>query len=203
MNQLISYIKGKITDKEETFIVVECNGIGYKIAVSATTLSALRETENVTIYTFMNVKEDSISLFGFLTQQEKSMFDKLLSVSGIGPKGALAFLSDMTPQEIVIAILSEDVKTLSKVQGVGKKTAQRLILELKDKIKPEQMTQQVFFEPEQTQQKGETEKWEAIEALTSLGYSRSEAVQAVNACYKKGLTVEEILKLSFKKLIKF
>lgn len=193
---MISYIKGIITYKTNTFVVVECNGIGYKIFVSSATLSHLNETETVMIYTFMNVKEDDISLFGFLTQQEQTIFHQLLSVSGIGPKGALAFLSEMTPEDIIIAILSEDIKTLSKTPGIGKKTAQRLILELKDKVKPQEVIQQ-------TPQKDTNEKWEAVEALTSLGYSRSEAMQAVNACYKEGLSVEEILKLSFKKLTKF
>lgn len=196
MKPLISYIKGIITYKTNSFVVVECNGIGYKIFVSSATLSHLNETETVMIYTFMNVKEDNISLFGFLTQQEQTIFHQLLSVSGIGPKGALAFLSEMTPEDIIIAILSEDIKTLSKTPGIGKKTAQRLILELKDKVKPQEVIQQ-------TPQKDTNEKWEAIEALTSLGYSRSEAMQAVNACYKEGLSVEEILKLSFKKLTKF
>lgn len=196
MKPLISYIKGIITYKTNTFVVVECNGIGYKIFVSSATLSQLNETETVMIYTFMNVKEDDISLFGFLTQQEQTIFHQLLSVSGIGPKGALAFLSEMTPEDIIIAILSEDIKTLSKTPGIGKKTAQRLILELKDKVKPQEVIQQ-------TPQKDTNEKWEAVEALTSLGYSRSEAMQAVNACYKEGLSVEEILKLSFKKLTKF
>lgn len=196
MKRLISYIKGIITYKTNTFVVVECNGIGYKIFVSSATLSSLNENETIMIYTFMNVKEDDISLFGFLTQQEQTIFHQLLSVSGIGPKGALAFLSEMTPEEIIIAILSEDIKTLSKAPGIGKKTAQRLILELKDKVKTEEISQQ-------TSQKDTSEKWEAVEALTSLGYSRSEAVQAVNACYKEGLSVEETLKLSFKKLTKF
>lgn len=193
---MISYIKGIITYKTNSFVVVECNGIGYKIFVSSATLSHLNETETVMIYTFMNVKEDDISLFGFLTQQEQTIFHQLLSVSGIGPKGALAFLSEMTPEDIIIAILSEDIKTLSKTPGIGKKTAQRLILELKDKVKLQEVIQQ-------TPQKDTNEKWEAVEALTSLGYSRSEAMQAVNACYKEGLSVEEILKLSFKKLTKF
>ena len=196
MKPLISYIKGIITYKTNTFVVVECNGIGYKIFVSSATLSHLNETETVMIYTFMNVKEDDISLFFFLTQQEQTIFHQLLSVSGIGPKGALAFLSEMTPEDIIIAILSEDIKTLSKTPGIGEKTAQRLILELKDKVKPQEVIQQ-------TPQKDTNEKWEAVEALTSLGYSRSEAMQAVNACYKEGLSVEEILKLSFKKLTKF
>lgn len=199
---MISYIKGKITYKSESFIIVECHDIGYKITVSTLTLTKLHELEDIKIYTFMNVKEDNISLFGFLTQQEQHLFHKLLSVSGIGPKGAMAFLSEMTPDEIVLAILSEDVKTLSKAQGIGKKTVQRLILELKDKIKIEEIPEQQIVE-NQTQTTQCNEKWEAMEALTSLGYSRSEAMRAVNACYKEGLLVEEILKLSLKKLTKF
>ena len=161
MKPLISYIKGIITYKTNTFVVVECNGIGYKIFVSSATLSQLNETETVMIYTFMNVKEDDISLFGFLTQQEQTIFHQLLSVSGIGPKGALAFLSEMTPEDIIIAILSEDIKTLSKTPGIGKKTAQRLILELKDKVKPQEVIQQ-------TPQKDTNEKWEAVEAITTI-----------------------------------
>lgn len=199
---MISYIKGKITYKSESFIIVECHDIGYKITVSTLTLTKLHELEDIKIYTFMNMKEDNISLFGFLTQQEQHLFHKLLSVSGIGPKGAMAFLSEMTPDEIVLAILSEDVKTLSKAQGIGKKTVQRLILELKDKIKIEEIPEQQIVE-NQTQTIQCNEKWEAMEALTSLGYSRSEAMRAVNACYKEGLSVEEILKLSLKKLTKF
>ncbi|MEY8320232.1 Holliday junction branch migration protein RuvA [Lachnospiraceae bacterium 46-61] len=199
---MISYIKGKIAYKGESFIIVECHNIGYKIIVSTLTLTKLQQSEDITIYTFMNVKEDNISLFGFLTQQEQYLFHKLLSVSGIGPKGAMAFLSEMTPDEIVLAILSEDIKTLSKAQGIGKKTVQRLILELKDKLKTEEIAEQQIFE-NQIQQKQCNEKWEAIEGLTSLGYSRSEAMRAVNACYKEGLSVEEILKLSLKNLTKF
>ena len=172
MKDLISYIKGKITYKTESFLVLECNGIGYKIYVSNTTISSLKEAEEIMIYTFMNVKEDNISLFGFLTQQEQDIFYQLIGVSGIGPKGALAFLSNMTPQEIILAILSEDVKTLSKIPGIGKKTTQRLILELKDKVKMETVMQ--LEQPlEATKTIEKDEKWEAIEALTALEIGRA------------------------------
>lgn len=119
----------------------------------------------------MNVKEDNISLFGFLTQQEQDIFYQLIGVSGIGPKGALAFLSNMTPQEIILAILSEDSKELSKVPGIGKKTAQRIVLELKDKVKVETQLEQPL---EVAQEIEKNEKWEAIEALTALGYRKQE-----------------------------
>lgn len=186
----------------ESFLVLECNGIGYKIYVSSATISSLKISQEIMIYTFMNVKEDNISLFGFLTQQEQDIFYQLIGVSGIGPKGALAFLSNMTPQEIIFAILSEDSKELSKVPGIGKKTAQRIVLELKDKVKVE--TETLLEQPsEEAQTIEKNEKYEAIEALAALGYRKQEAIQAVHACYQEGLTVEEILKLSLKKLIKF
>ena len=197
---MISYIKGTITHKGETFVVLECQGIGYKISVSDTTLSRLDQQQETMLYTFLYVKEDSISLFGFLTEQEQSLFEQLLSVSGIGPKGALGFLSQMTPQEIVLAIVSEDIRALTKAPGVGKKTAQRLVLELKDKVKAEDALKETHLEQKQ---ENSGAKWEAIEGLTALGYSKSEAVKAVHASYQEGLSVEEILKLALKKMVNF
>ncbi|HIT86905.1 MAG TPA: Holliday junction branch migration protein RuvA [Candidatus Coprocola pullicola] len=197
---MISYIKGTITHKGETFVVLECQGIGYKISVSDTTLSRLDQQQETMLYTFLYVKEDSISLFGFLTEQEQSLFERLLSVSGIGPKGALGFLSQMTPQEIVLAIVSEDIRALTKAPGVGKKTAQRLVLELKDKVKAEDALKETHLEQKQ---ENSGAKWEAIEGLTALGYSKSEAVKAVHASYQEGLSVEEILKLALKKMVNF
>ena len=195
---MISYIKGTITHKGETFVVLECQGIGYKISVSDTTLSRLDQQQETMLYTFLYVKEDSISLFGFLTEQEQSLFERLLSVSGIGPKGALGFLSQMTPQEMILAIVSEDIRALTKAPGVGKKTAQRLVLELKDKVKAEDALKETHLEQKQ---ENSGAKWEAIEGLTALGYSKSEAVKAVHASYQEGLSVEEILKLALKKMV--
>ncbi len=197
---MISYIKGTITHKGETFVVLECQGIGYKISVSDTTLSRLDQQQETMLYTFLYVKEDSISLFGFLTEQEQSLFERLLSVSGIGPKGALGFLSQMTPQEMILAIVSEDIRALTKAPGVGKKTAQRLVLELKDKVKAEDALKETHLEQKQ---ENSGAKWEAIEGLTALGYSKSEAVKAVHASYQEGLSVEEILKLALKKMVNF
>ena len=197
---MISYIKGTITHKGETFVVLECQGIGYKISVSDTTLSRLDQQQETMLYTFLYVKEDSISLFGFLTEQEQSLFERLLSVSGIGPKGALGFLSQMTPQEIVLAIVSEDIRALTKSPSIGKKTAQRLVLELKDKVKAEDALKETHLEQKQ---ENSGAKWEAIEGLTALGYSKSEAVKAVHASYQEGLSVEEILKLALKKMVNF
>ncbi len=195
---MISYIKGSIAYKSESFVVLECQGIGYKIFVSDITLSQLNPQQKAMLYTFLYVKEDGISLFGFLTEQEQSLFDQLLSVSGIGPKGALGFLSQMSPNEIALAILSEDIKALTKAPGIGKKTAQRLVLELKDKIKAPYVLEEGAFE--QTQQNSHA-KGEAIEALTALGYSKSQAVKAVCESYEEGLSVEEILKLALKRMV--
>lgn len=132
---MISYIKGTLVHRGNGVVVVEASGLGYEIFVSAATLSVLPEVgETVKIHTHMNVKEDGISLYGFSTAEELELFHRLISVTGVGPKGALGFLSQLKPQEIILAILSDDVKTLSKAPGVGRKTAQRVILELKDKF---------------------------------------------------------------------
>ena len=135
---MISYIKGTLERRGENDIIVEAGGIGYRIFVSPATLAKLPQTgEAVQIFTYFSVKEDGMSLYGFAAREEQEMFEKLLLVNGVGPKGALGFLSVLNPSEIVMAILSDDVKTLSKAPGVGRKTAQRVILDLKDKFKTE------------------------------------------------------------------
>ncbi len=201
---MIAYIKGILSYQTETTAVVETGGMGYEIHLSPSTLVKLPQAgAEVKLFTYMNVKEDDVSLFGFWALEEKEMFLKLLSITGIGPKGALAFLASLTPQEIVMAILSADVKTLSSVSGIGKKTAQRVILELKDKFS----TEDAFSIPlegvsDQLETIGDA-KMEAIEALTALGYSRSEAVKALQSLETDGLHAEEILKLALKKMITF
>lgn len=202
---MISYIKGTLERRAESYIIIETGGIGYQIFVSPATLAKLPQTgEVVKVFTYFSVKEDGISLYGFATMEEQEMFHKLLTVSGVGPKGALGFLSQLTPQEIILAIISEDVKTLSKAPGVGRKTAQRVILELKDKFK----TEDALSMGEELQGAAETSvggdaKFEAIDAMTALGYSRSEAAKAVNAVAAEGLSTEDILKAALKKMIMF
>lgn len=200
---MISYIKGALERRAESYIIIEAGGIGYQIFVSPATLAKLPQTgEMVKVFTYFSVKEDGISLYGFATMEEQEMFHKLLTVSGVGPKGALGFLSQLTPQEIILAIISEDVKTLSKAPGVGRKTAQRVILELKDKFK----TEDALSVGEELQGVVETSvggdaKFEAIDAMTALGYSRSEAAKAVNAVAAEGMSTEDILKAALKKMI--
>lgn len=203
---MISYIKGTLERRAESYIIIETGGIGYQVFVSPATLAKLPQTgAEVKVFTYFSVKEDGMSLYGFASQEEQEMFHKLLTVSGVGPKGALGFLSMLKPSEIIMAILSDDVKTLSKAPGVGRKTAQRVILELKDKFKTEEALSMGGAELEgivETSIGGDA-KFEAIDAMTALGYSRSEAAKAVNAVAAEGMSTEEILKAALKKMITF
>lgn len=202
---MISYIKGTLERRGENDIIVEAGGIGYRIFVSPATLAKLPQTgEAVQIFTYFSVKEDGMSLYGFAAREEQEMFEKLLLVNGVGPKGALGFLSVLNPSEIVMAILSDDVKTLSKAPGVGRKTAQRVILDLKDKFKTEDAVSSFEGAAGIAESVGGGDaKFEAIDAMTALGYSRSEAAQAVNAVAAEGMTTEDILKAALKRMITF
>lgn len=203
---MISYIKGTLERRAESYIIIETGGIGYQVFVSPATLAKLPQTgAEVKVFTYFSVKEDGMSLYGFASQEEQEMFHKLLTVSGVGPKGALGFLSMLKPSEIIMAILSDDVKTLSKAPGVGRKTAQRVILELKDKFKTEEA---ISMGGEELQgivevSIGGDAKFEAIDAMTALGYSRSEAAKAVNAVAAEGMSTEDILRAALKKMITF
>ena len=203
---MISYIKGTLERRAESYIIIETGGIGYQVFVSPATLAKLSQTgAEVKVFTYFSVKEDGMSLYGFASQEEQEMFHKLLTVSGVGPKGALGFLSMLKPSEIIMAILSDDVKTLSKAPGVGRKTAQRVILEVKDKFKTEEAISMGGEELEgivETSIGGDA-KFEAMDAMTALGYSRSEAAKAVNAVAAEGMSTEDILKAALKKMITF
>ena len=155
------------------------------------------------IHTHMNVKEDGISLYGFSTAEELELFHRLISVTGVGPKGALGFLSQLKPQEIILAILSDDVKTLSKAPGVGRKTAQRVILELKDKFQTADAIAMEMEADDLMPTGSNGAKFEAMDALAALGYSRSEAAKAVNGVAAEGMTTEDILKAALKKMVTF
>lgn len=202
---MISYIKGTLERRGENDIIVETGGIGYRIFVSPATLAKLPQTgETVQIFTYFSVKEDGMSLYGFAAREEQEMFEKLLLVSGVGPKGALGFLSVLKPSEIVMAILSDDVKTLSKAPGIGRKTAQRVILDLKDKFKTEDAVSSFEGAADIAESfVGGDAKFEAIDAMTALGYSRSEAAQAVNAVAAEGMTTEDILKAALKRMVAY
>ena len=136
---MISFIRGSLERRAENFIIIESGGIGYQVFVSPATLARLPQTgAEVKVYTYLDVKEGGISMYGFSSSEEQEMFHKLLTVSGVGPKGALGFLAQLTPRQLILAILSDDVKTLCQAPGVGRKTTQRVVLELKDKFRTEE-----------------------------------------------------------------
>ena len=194
---MYAYIKGILTYKNYPVVVLEAGGVGYKISTTTNTIGKLPELgETVTLYTYLNVKEDIMELYGFYTREELSVFELLISVSGVGPKVGATILSSVNPQSFVVAVATGDAKAITKAQGVGPKLAARIILELKDKINkdggveiPESVSQGQSLEVND----------EAVEALMVLGYSPSEAKKAV-----AGLTgtVEEIIGVALKNLMK-
>lgn len=195
---MISYIKGKVEFKESDFVVVENNGIGYTIYTSAGTINDIKNNDEVKLYTYMNVREDAINLYGFLRREELILFKMLLSVSGVGPKVARAILSTLTLSQFSIAVITKDEKALSKAPGVGKKAAQRIILELQDKMKNEEIS---FRDETPNNNVINTEDSvikEAIGALMVLGYDYSKASNLVGMIYKEGIEVEDIVKMALK-----
>ena len=202
---MISYIKGELTEVFEDTVVVETNGIGYNIRVPGSVLDRLPSVgSSVRIYTYLYVKEDAMNLFGFLSRDDLSVFKLLLNVSGIGPKGALAILSTIGPDDLRFAVLSEDVKTISSAPGIGAKTAKRLIIELKDKLKLAEVFETALANKEKASSENDVllAMNEAVEALVALGYASAQAMKAVqqveNAEEKDS---EQILKEALKKLI--
>lgn len=203
---MISYIKGKLTEVEDGIIVVENNGIGFNIHVPATVISSFSSIgDEVKVYTYLQIREDAHSLFGFLSRDDLNIFKMLINVNGIGPKGALAILSTISPDDLRFAILSDDAKLISTAPGIGSKTAQKLILELKDKIKLEE-TFESYSKSVNTVKTDDVliAKNEAVEALVSLGYGSAEAMRAVRDVENADeLDSEEILKCALKKLALF
>ena len=171
---MITQIQGKLVEKNPTQVVVDCNGIGYEINISLFTFSSLSSDENIKLFTHLQVREDAHILYGFFTVLERAVFRLLISVSGIGSSTARTMLSSLTPAEIQHAIGAEDVATIQGVKGIGLKTAQRLIIELKDKIKSLQGTDEIpVF-------KSNTIKEETLSALEVLGYSRKASEKIVD-----------------------
>mgnify|MGYP005767412653 CR=1 FL=1 len=187
------YIKGSLEVKTKGYIVVECNGIGYKIFMSDKSLNEVGNIgDKVKVYTHYHVREDEISLYGFKTDEELRMFELLLSVSGIGARSAITMLSNIEPSEFAFAVISDDVDRMTKIPGIGKKTAQRIILELKDKLKSEEIERnKEEIEKEIKEVEGLNE---AISALQVLGYSRREIDLAFEKADLSGLSTEDIIK---------
>lgn len=206
---MIHFVKGVLDTVGENMIVIENQGIGFEIMVPMSVLSALPPTgSEIKIYTYMHVREDCQQLYGFLTKDELAMFKLLITVSGIGPKGALGILSVMDADGLRFAILADDAKSISKAPGIGAKTASKLILELKDKIDFEDAVEGVLDKGQRAAEGGSAGRLdggvaanEAIQALTALGYTSTEAVKAVKkVAITPEMTVEDILKAGLKNI---
>lgn len=194
------YLKGVVTQKTEQCIIMEVGGIGYQVYISKQLLSDICVSEEIKmIYTYMSVKEDGMTLYGFQTQAEQSIFLKLLSVSGVGAKSGLSMISELSAEDIVMAIASGDIKTLSQAQGIGKKTAERIVLELKDKCSVmDSMVGDGGISQQNTKKVGVLA--ESIEALVSLGYTQMEATKVVKMVGSEDKTIEQILKLALQQM---
>lgn len=202
---MFSYLKGYLTQKGQNFAVIEVSGIGFKVYTSATTLqsiSASEENSPVTFYTYLYIKEGIMDLYGFSSQEELNMFELLISVSGVGAKGAIGVLSALTPSKLAVSLVTNDVASIKKASGIGPKTAQRIILELKDKIKNEEL---IASPQEKSAEDAEfianDARNEAVSALMVLGYSKFEAERAVAKASPDLTDTEEIIKSALKALI--
>ena len=191
---MFAYIKGSLEIKFKNYVVIDVGGLGYKIFMSETAINELGEIgENVKVFTYYRVREDDISIFGFRTQEELRMFELLLSVSGVGAKSALAMLSCIEPSDFAIAVISNNVKLLTQIPGIGTKSAQRIILELKDKLKADQNEEQIEQSKLKSAKVNENVQ-EAISGLMVLGYSRKDIEKAFEHLTVETLSVEDLIK---------
>lgn len=200
---MYAYIKGVLADVEEESVVVEAGGIGYRIYATGQTFDYLPAVgEEVKLYTYLNVREDAMILYGFLTKDDLRVFKLLIGVNGIGPKGALAVLSVMTTDDLRFAVLGDDAKAIAKAPGIGAKTAQRVILELKDKLSLEEAFELKSEHVSRQNENGSSGvKNEAVQALVALGYASSEALKALNGIeITDDMDVETLLKAALKNM---
>lgn len=203
---MISYIRGELAALEEDKVIVDVGGVGYGIFMSGQAMAKLPPVgSEVKIHTYLNVKEDAMQLYGFLTRDALAVFKLLIGVSGIGPKGGLGILAQLTPDELRFAVMSKDVKAISAAPGIGKKTAEKLIVELKDKLKIEDVLDHqagVTGADETDTANAQGLQADAVQALTALGYGSTEALQAVRKVeMDENTTVEDLLKGALKYLI--
>jgi len=197
---MIYSVSGTLAYVEVNHIVIECNGIGYSIKTSMTTIAKLPQVgEKTMVYTYMHVREDSLDLFGFSKTEELETFKMLISISGVGPKAAISILSDLTPETFALCVATGDAKRLTKAQGIGSKTAQRIILELKDKITKEQIASGVTGESMTGVASNSCNASEAISALMVLGYAQSDATRVITKL-DSNLSVEDMIKQGLRAL---
>lgn len=192
---MFSYIKGILVVKSIGYIVVDVGGVGFKIFMSETSIRKLGETgEEVKVFTHMQVREDDISLYGFTTNEELRMFELLISVSGVGAKSAIVMLSNIAPSSFALAVISNDIKSLTKIPGIGSKTAQRIVLELKDKLKTEESISNSSNEEIKVAIQDDNKTSEAIQALKVLGYTTVEIEKVLSQLDTNNMTVEDIIR---------
>ena len=191
---MFAYIKGSLEMKSSGYIVIDINGLGYKIFMSQSNIDTIGELHDIVkVFTYVKVREDDISIFGFKTQEQLKMFELLISVSGVGAKSALVMLSCIEPSDFAIAVISNDVKVLTKVPGIGTKSAQRIILELKDKLKEEQLEERLENSSKKTKDNSENIN-EAISGLMVLGYSKKDIEKAFEHLDIDNLSIEDLIK---------
>lgn len=193
---MYDYISGLVAEKTPNYIVVEAGGIGYRILADTFTINAVNQGEQAKIYLYLKVAQDDMTLFGFHTKEQKTMFEKLTSVSGVGPKAGLALLSTLRVNDIAAAIISSDDKAFIAAPGIGKKTAQRLVLELKEKVEFEDAIGQELC----AEEFGSNAVADACAALVGLGYKRQEALAAISAVKGLGDTAEELVALALNRI---
>jgi Holliday junction DNA helicase RuvA len=193
---MITHLQGRLVEKNPTEVVIECNGVGYEVQISLNTFSKLPDQENIKLLTHLQIREDAHILYGFLTPLEREIFQMLISVSGVGTGTARTMLSSLTPEQVREAISSEDVATIQSVKGIGAKTAQRVILDLRDKIL------KAYDIADSVTGISNTNKEEALSALETLGFARKAAEKVCDAIVKEqpDVSVEELIKLALKKL---
>lgn len=195
---MIAYLKGKIGIKARDYIVIDVNNIGYKVYMTETEISTLDVESEIKVFTYMRVREDDISLYGFLSNEELMMFELLISVGGIGAKSATSILSNITPSKFALAVISNDVNSLKKLPGIGVKSAQRIILELKDKIKTDDAinSDNSIENDADLSNNGQ----DALDALQVLGYSRKDIEKVFEKIDTQNLNTEDMIKEGLKRL---
>ena len=205
------YISGRLAHLDPSFAVVDAGGVGYKLTISGTTHAAMpphltaAEPPIVKLFTYMSVREDGVELFGFNKEEELSSFKMLITVSGVGPKAAISILSQLTPQKLAIAICTDDKKSIAKANGIGPKTAARIVLELKDKLAKETVIDSndtLGADEPMASVATSSKRKDAEDALSVLGYSRSEAANALRGIDTEALELDDIIRLALKKLMR-
>lgn len=195
---MIAFLKGTVEAKGNGFIIIEVNGVGYKVFMTESAIQEIETNKTIKVHTYMRVLEDDISLYGFMNNEELSMFELLISVGGIGAKSGLAILSNIEPSSFALAVITDDVATLKKLPGIGVKTAQRIILELKDKIKSNEKLEQEKAIEEKAKLNEKAQ--DAIDALQVLGYNIKSIETVLVQIDTENLEVEEIIKQGLKLL---